>query len=209
MATSRMEEIRHPVAFRILHLVIVVSIILLIITGFYIHRPFISGGGFLMALVRGVHFFAAGMLIIAAVLRILGMFFGRNRDWRSFIPTFADIKLLPRTINYYAYLAKEPEIKKKYNPLQMISYSLVFVLIVFQIVSGFALQYPNGWLSWFNYSLFNNVIQVRMAHYVVNWLLVMFLMIHVYLGIREKFHEIKEMYMLPGAEESRQEAVKK
>ena len=157
---------------------------------------------------RGVHFFAAAVLIIAAVLRLLGMFFGRNRDWRSFIPTFADIKLLPRTINYYAYLAKEPEIRKKYNPLQMISYSLVFVLVVFQIVSGFALQYPDGWLSWFNYSLFNNEIQARMAHFIVNWLFVMFLMIHVYLGIREKFDEIKEMYMLPEVEKGQKEAVK-
>ena len=152
--------------------------------------------------------YPAGILIIAVLLRILGMFFGRNRDWRSLIPTFADIKLLPSTINYYAYLAREPEIKKKYNPLQMISYSLVFVLVIFQIISGFALQYPDGWLSWFNYGLFNNEIQVRMAHYVVNWLFVMFLMIHVYLGIREKFHEIKEMYMLPGTEKSRQEAAK-
>ena len=206
MAASRIEEIRHPVVFRILHLLIVLSVVLLIITGFYIHRPFVGGGGFLMSLVRGVHFFAAAVLIIAAVWRIIGMFFGRNRDWRSFIPTFADIKLLPNTINYYAYLSEEPEIKKKYNPLQMISYSLVFVLVVFQIVSGFALQYPDGWLSWFNYSLFNNEIQVRMAHFIVNWLFVMFLMIHVYLGIREKFDEIKEMYMLPEAEESGQEA---
>jgi Ni/Fe-hydrogenase 1 B-type cytochrome subunit len=209
MAASRIKEIRHPVAFRILHLLIVLSIVLLIITGFYIHRPFIGGGGFLMSLVRGVHFFAAAILIIAAVWRIIGMFFGRNRDWRSFIPTFTDIKLLPSTINYYAYLSKEPEIKKKYNPLQMISYSLVFVLVVFQIVSGFALQYPDSWLSWFNYGLFNNEIQVRMAHFIVTWLFVMFLMIHVYLGIREKFDEIKEMYMLPEVEEGHQKATNK
>ncbi|OGO32720.1 MAG: hypothetical protein A2Z29_07865 [Chloroflexi bacterium RBG_16_56_11] len=207
MANQAKAAIRHPIVFRILHLAIVVSILLLVITGFYMHRPFIGGAGFLMSMARGVHFFAAGVLIIAAVLRILAMFLGRSRDWRSFIPTFADIKLLPRTINYYAYLSKELEVKKKYNPLQMMSYSLVFIMVVFQIVSGFALQYPDGWLSWFNYGLFNNEIQVRVAHYIVNWLFVMFLMIHVYLGIREKFGEIKEMYMLPGAAESRQEAV--
>src|SRR3989304_642818 len=113
MANQRHAVMRHPVAFRMLHLAIVFSIVLLIITGLYIHRPFIGGGGFLMAMARGVHFFAAGVLIIAAALRIVGMFFGRHRDWRSFVPTFADIKLLPRTLNYYAYLADEPEIKKK------------------------------------------------------------------------------------------------
>ncbi len=204
MANRQIVETRHPLAFRILHELIMVAIVLLILTGFYIHRPFIGGGGFLMSMVRGVHFFAAGILIIAAVLRIWGMFVGKNRDWRSFVPTFADIKLLPNVINYYAYLAKEPVIKKKYNPLQMISYCLAFVLVIFQIVSGFALQYPDGWLSWFNYGLFNNEIQVRMAHYVVNWLFIMFLMIHVYLTIREKFSEIKEMHLLSESEESRE-----
>jgi Ni/Fe-hydrogenase 1 B-type cytochrome subunit len=147
-----------------------------------------------------VHFFAAGVLIIAALLRIWGMFAGKKRDWRSFVPTFSDIKLLPNVINYYAYLGKEPVLKKKYNPLQMISYCLAFVLVVFQIVSGFALQYPEGWLSWFNYGLFNSEIQVRLAHYIVNWLFVLFLMVHVYLTIREKFSEIKEMHLLSGEE---------
>lgn len=206
MANQQISEARHPLAFRILHELIMVAIILLILTGFYIHRPFIGGGGFLMSLVRGVHFFAAGILIIAAVLRIWGMFVGKNRDWRSFVPTFSDIKLLPNVINYYAYLAKEPVIKKKYNPLQMISYCLAFVLVIFQIVSGFALQYPDGWLSWFTYGLFNNEIQVRIAHYVINWLFVMFLMIHVYLTIRDKFSEIKEMHLLSGSEESQETA---
>lgn len=209
MATSPVKETRHPVAFRILHLAIATSIILLILTGFYIHRPFIGGGGFLMSLVRGVHFFAAGVLIIAVIVRILSMFFGRNRDWRSFILTFADIRLLPSTIGYYTHLGKEPEITKKYNPLQMISYSVAFVLIIFQIISGFALQYPDGWLSWFNYGLFNNEIHVRVAHYVVNWLFILFLMVHIYLGIREKFAEYRVMHLLSGAEGNRQESAEK
>jgi Ni/Fe-hydrogenase 1 B-type cytochrome subunit len=196
------KEVRHPLSFRILHEIIMVSILLLIVTGFYIHRPFVDGGGFLMAMTRGVHFFFAAILIIAAVARVVSMFIGRDRDWRSFIPTGADFKLLPRTINYYAYISKEPELKKKYNPLQMISYCLAFILIVFQIISGLALKYPDGAFSWFNYGWFNNEIQVRMAHFVVTWLFIMFLMIHVYLSIREKFSEIKEMHLLSSNEES-------
>jgi Ni/Fe-hydrogenase 1 B-type cytochrome subunit len=196
------KEVRHPLSFRILHEIIMVSILLLIVTGFYIHRPFVGGGGFLMVMTRGVHFFFAAILIIATVARIVSMFVGRDRDWRSFIPTGADFKLLPRTINYYAYISKEPELKKKYNPLQMISYCLAFILIVFQIISGLALKYPDGAFSWFNYGWFNNEIQVRMAHFVVTWLFVMFLMIHVYLSIREKFSEIKEMHLLSSNEES-------
>jgi Ni,Fe-hydrogenase I cytochrome b subunit len=42
-----------------------------------------------------------------------------------------------------------------------------------------------------------------MAHFVVNWLFVMFLMIHVYLTIREKFSEIKEMHLLSSTDDDK------
>jgi Ni/Fe-hydrogenase 1 B-type cytochrome subunit len=206
MANQRDVATRHPISFRILHELIIVSIILLIITGFYIHRPFVGGAGFLMSLTRGVHFFFAAILIISVVARIISMFVGKDRDWNSFIPTWSDIKLIPRTMAYYAYLSKEPELTKKYNPLQMISYCFVFILIIFQIISGLALNYPDGAFSWFNYGLFNNEIQVRIAHFVVTWLLVMFIMIHLYLSIREKFSEIKEMHLLTSTEEGEETA---
>lgn len=193
------ESKRHPLAYRILHELIMVSILILIVTGFYIHRPFVGGAGFLMSLTRGVHFFFAIVLIIAVVTRIVVMFVGKDRDWRSFIPTGADFKLLPRVINYYAYAGKEVELKKKYNPLQMLSYCLAFVLIIFQIISGLALKYPDTF-GWFNYGFLNNEIEARMAHFVVTWLFIMFLMIHVYLTIREKFAEIKEMHLLSESE---------
>ncbi|MFH1647650.1 MAG: cytochrome b/b6 domain-containing protein [Chloroflexota bacterium] len=203
MAIAR-NETRHPLSYRILHELIIWSIVALIATGFYIHSPFVGGAGFLMSLTRGVHFLFAAILIIAAVIRVLAMFIGKDRDWRSFIPTGSDFKLLPRIINYYAYVSDEPQLKKKYNPLQMISYCLAFVLILFQIISGLALNYPDGAFSWFNYGWFNNEIEVRMAHFVVTWLFLMFLMIHVYLTVREKFSEIKEMHLY-SAEESEAE----
>ena len=199
------EEKRHPLSFRILHELIMASIIILIITGFYIHRPFVGGGGFLMATVRGVHFFFAAVLVISTIIRVIGMFVGKDRDWRSFVPTGSDIKLLPGVISYYAYLSREPVLKKKYNPLQMFSYCLAFVLIVFQALSGLALMWPSAF-GWFNYSWFQNSIEVRIAHFVVTWLFIMFLMIHVYLTIREKFQEIKEMHLLSGDEKEKESA---
>jgi Ni/Fe-hydrogenase 1 B-type cytochrome subunit len=178
------------------------SILLLIITGFYIHRPFIGGAGVGMSIARGVHTFFAVVLIVTAVARIIAMFVGRDRDWSSFIPGGSDIKLFPKILGYYAYMSKEPELKKKYNPMQMCSYCLAFILVIFQILSGLALKYPDGFMSWWNYGWFNNEVEVRIAHFVVTWLFVIFLMIHVYLTIREKFGEIKEMHLLSKEEEA-------
>lgn len=202
MASLTSNVNKHPMSYRILHEIIMVSILLLIITGFYIHRPFVGGAGFLMSLTRGVHFFFAAILIITFVTRIIVMFVGKDRDWRSFIPTGSDFKLLPKIINYYAYIGKEPEVKKMYNPLQMLSYCVIFLFIIFQIISGLALQYPDGAFSWFNYGWFNNEIEVRMAHFVVNWLFLIFIMIHVYMSIRERFYALKEMHLLSSTEES-------
>ena len=181
-------------SFRILHELIIWSIVALAITGFYIHRPFIEGGGFLMSMSRGVHNLFAIILIVSAMTRVVSMFIGRDRDWRSFVPTGADLKMLPKTINYYAYINDDLVLTKKYNPLQMLTYCLAFVLVLFQIVAGLSLKYVFAF-GWFNFGLFNNAIEVRMAHYVVTWLFIMFIMIHVYLTIREKFHEIREMHL--------------
>lgn len=201
MASMQAKDLKHPMSFRILHELIMVSILLLIVTGFYIHRPFVGGAGFLMSLMRGIHFFFAIVLVIAVVARIINMFVGKDRDWRFFIPTGSDFKLIPKTLSYYAYATKELDIEKRYNPIQMLTYCLAFVLIIFQILSGLALKYPDGAFSWFNYGLFNNEIEVRMAHFVVNWLFVMFLMIHVYLAIREAFSKIKEMHLFSDSDE--------
>jgi Ni/Fe-hydrogenase 1 B-type cytochrome subunit len=195
MVSMQTKDIKHPMSFRILHELIMVSILLLIVTGFYIHRPFVGGAGFLMSLARGIHFFFAIVLIIAVLARIINMFVGKDRDWRFFIPSGSDFKLIPKTLSYYAYATKELYIEKRYNPIQMLTYCLAFVMIIFQIISGLALKYPDGAFSWFNYGLFNNEIEVRIAHFVVNWLFIMFLMIHVYLAIREAFSKIKEMHL--------------
>jgi Ni/Fe-hydrogenase 1 B-type cytochrome subunit len=201
MANHKPEENRHPTLFRWTHIAFVSSILLLVLTGFYIHMPFVGGGGFFMSLTRGVHFFLAGVLIISAVVRIPSMFIGRNRDWKAFLPTFYDFKLFPKIIKYYTYLGPEAKTKKKYNPMQMCSYCAVFVLIIFQIVSGLALLHPDGGMAWFTFGIFGNEINVRIAHYIVNWAFVLFILIHAYLALREDPIEIENMYLLGKTEE--------
>ncbi len=202
MANLDVQIKRHPTVFLILLRLILVSVLLLIVTGFYIHYPFIDNGwGFLMALMRGVHFFAAGVLTISVVLRVILMFFGKNRDWSSFLWNFRDIALLPRVIAHYMHLCDMPKLTKKYNPLQMLTYTFIFLLAIFQIVFGFALMYPDGWLGWLNYGIFGTEVNTRIAHYITMWIFVIFLIIHTYLVVRDSFKETKEVFMVGNSEE--------
>ncbi|MDD4874744.1 MAG: cytochrome b/b6 domain-containing protein [Dehalococcoidales bacterium] len=204
MTNSESQEMRHPPVFRTLHSIIMWSILILVATGFYIHYPFMDGGGFLMSLVRGVHFLSAAILIVSTVTRIVMMFVGKNRDWSSLVLGLRDIALMPKVIAHYLHFAKEPKLSKKYNPLQMITYFGVFILILFQILSGLALLFPDSFMAWFNYGIFGNEVNSRIWHYIINWVLVIFLMIHLYLTIRqgrvEEAKDIKQMHSVTEAE---------
>jgi Ni/Fe-hydrogenase 1 B-type cytochrome subunit len=81
----------------------------------------------------------------------------------------------------------------------MISYVSVLPLVIIQIITGFALWYPDA-MGWLTYGLFNNEIQVRLAHYIVTWAFVLFLMIHIYLSIREGLQEMKDIHLVPTEE---------
>jgi Ni/Fe-hydrogenase 1 B-type cytochrome subunit len=171
---------------------------MLIATGFYIHYPFVDGFGFLMSLARGVHFFFAAILIVSTVIRIVMMFVGKNKDWSSLVLGLKDLALMPKFIAHYLHFSKEPKLSKKYNPLQMVAYFGIFILVIFQILSGLALLFPDGFMSWFNYGIFGNEYNSRIGHYIVNWALLFFLMIHLYLIIRqgrtEEAKDIKQMH---------------
>lgn len=196
MAKLKAQIARHPMLNRILHQFIMASIILLALTGFYIHAPFINnGGGFLMAMMRGVHFACAGILTIAFAVRIIWMLISPGRDWKNFIPGFKDLLLIPKVVMHYLHIGKKPDIKKKYNPLQMLAYCLAYVLALFQVITGFALQYPDGILRPIAYGVFGNPVNLRVAHYIVSWVFVIFILIHIYLAIRESFKDIKQIHL--------------
>ena len=195
MAESEIKFPAHPVTNRILHTLLLTSILILCVTGFYIHKPWIGdGGGFLMSLMRGTHFLFAAVLIVTVIFRIVRMFAGREKDWSNFIPNGEDMKLFGPIINYYARLRSKPIGKKRYNPLQMLSYCLIFVLAIFQIVTGFALLNPQA-LGGINYGIVGNELNTRIAHYIVTWIFILFVIIHVYLSIRESRDEMKEMHL--------------
>ena len=82
----------------------------------------------------------------------------------------------------------------------MIAYLVIFLVIVFQIILGFALMFPEGRLAGLNYGLFGSEVNTRIAHYIVNWVFVLFLIVHTYLAIRDSFAETKEVFMVEGSE---------
>lgn len=183
---------------RATHWLAVASLIVLILTGFYIGRPYFMTSGeasehYLMGWMRFLHFAAAGVLVACGILRVYWLFRGnRYERWRALFP-FRPRDWADMWRQAWSYLTIRPEKAPHYlghNPLQQLSYTALYAVIVVQIITGFALygQYQPGagWdlLTEQVRPLFGGIQVVRFVHHVLTWVIVVFVPIHVYLALR-------------------------
>jgi len=175
------------VAARIEHWIRAISILILIFTGFYIHFPFIAGKeGFLMATIRLTHFICAYILFLGVFVRL---YFSFRKDligdWKEFNP-IRNFKNLPDILGYYLFLKKTHRDYPRYNPLQSIVYYSLAILILLQAFTGFAIYggapFLHSAFNWVNI-LLGGETYTRVVHYIFTWLFVIFIPIHIYMGI--------------------------
>lgn len=183
---------------RAMHWFAAAAIVVLVVTGFYIGAPyFASASGasdpFTMGIMRFVHFAAAGVLVATGIVRIYWLFAGnkyerlpalfpvRPRDWKNL---FEQVKhyLMLRSAHAPHYLG--------HNPLQQLAYTGVYVMVTVEVLTGFSLYglyNPGGFFytafGWIG-PLLGGAQVVRFVHHVTTWLILAFIPIHIYLGIR-------------------------
>jgi Ni/Fe-hydrogenase 1 B-type cytochrome subunit len=183
---------------RATHWLAVASIIVLVVTGFYIGRPYFMTGGeasehYLMGWMRFLHFVAAGVMVACGILRVYWLFRGnRYERWRALFP-FRRRDWGDMWRQFKSYATIRPDKAPHYlghNPLQQLSYTVLYAVILVQIVTGFALygQYQPG-AGWYLVTeqmrpLFGGIQVVRFVHHVLTWMILVFVPIHVYLALR-------------------------
>ena len=176
------------------HWIIFFTMILLAVTGIYLGRPFASPLGparehFLTGWARVIHSYSAIGFTLAVVSRIAWMLVGpRRSSWRQFIPAsrrrWRDMK---STLQFYLFLRDRPPATRGHNPLAGASYVVVFVLYLVMIATGLALysisarSYMHVWQ--FLLPLFGGGQGARWIHHVTMWLLIGFVVHHVYSAI--------------------------
>jgi len=184
-------ELRHPLWIRLLHWSNMISITMLCLTGFYIHAPQSFRLFENMDNARTFHFAFAMLLIVGVVWRIyLGFATG---DWKNIVyAPIKDTKKLPSMIKYYTFLAKDHPFYGKYNPGQKAMYTSVFVLAIVMIITGFILYKPVTFASWAYF--FGGYLVVRMIHYIITWIFVIMVLVHVYLDLAEGLPVLVSMF---------------
>ena len=179
------------VPVRVTHWVNMLSIVLLAVSGIFIGSPKtigLSGSDYAMGWVRFIHFTAAYALTVSVAARIYWMFRGnRHARWREFVPVISreGRRRLWETLKYYTFLNKKAPHEVGHNAVAATAYSLVFLLYLVMIVTGFSLyaeHRPGGLMHVLLtpvYALFSNQ-GMRLTHHLVMWLLIGFVINHIY-----------------------------
>ncbi|HVV82467.1 MAG TPA: Ni/Fe-hydrogenase, b-type cytochrome subunit [Kofleriaceae bacterium] len=179
---------------RLCHWAVVFSMLTLVVTGIDIGHPFLGGGhgkaGFTHGYVRVVHFYAAQLFTLAVGARIVWMFRGpRVSGWRTFVPASRRRQRgLVQTLLFYSALKSKPPESIAHNPMAGFTYLFVFGMYLLMIASGFALYSSGAYTSYmhrftFLVPLFGGLQNARWIHHVTMWLLLCFVIQHVFSAI--------------------------
>jgi len=184
---------------RIFHWLNVLSIFVLVVTGFLIANPpaLLSSAEATnlhsFGIVRFIHFTAAYIFFFVMILRIYWAFVGNKfSSWRAFWPFSKKMwNNFWHVLKIDIMLLNEKEenisnISIGHNSVATLSYLVMFFLALIQVFTGFALYADLS--SWWLPKLFTWVIPlfggdflVRTIHHITMWLFIFFSMVHVYL----------------------------
>lgn len=186
---------------RVWHWVNALAIVVLGLTGYFIGSPLPTQPGeasanYLMGYIRFAHFAAGYVLAVGLLGRIYWAFVGNHHARELFY-----VPLLQRAywremlamFKWYAFISPRPNRYVGHNPLARFAMFFVFFLTtVFMVASGFALYGEGlGRGSWAD-RVFGWIIplmgqsqDVHTWHHLGLWVMVVFVILHVYAAIRE------------------------
>jgi Ni/Fe-hydrogenase 1 B-type cytochrome subunit len=187
---------------RLWHWLTVISIIVLSVTGFYIGRPFVPAmqgeavDTFFMGWMRFAHFASGYIMAVLFAGRIYWAFVGNKYAKELVMPPLFSAEVWKDVwlrVRYYLFLVRDVPSHPGPNGLEVVSMFFFFTLpAIFLILTGFAL-YAEGagqasWsaaaFGWVRY-LFGDSQALHTYHRLAMWVLIVFVIIHVYLVIRQ------------------------
>ncbi len=187
---------------RLTHWVNFLAIVVLSFTGYYIGSPFLNappGETFYMAVMRAVHFAAAYIFTVGFLVRIYWAFAGNQYShWNVFFPFRGQRrKDLIGCVQYYLFWRIECPPAVGHSASAALSYLFLFILFALEIITGFALYsqgHPRGFLwtllgGWIFYLVLPPY--VRLIHHLIMWAILVFAIIHIYIGWLNDFAEKK------------------
>ena len=186
---------------RIWHWINAFSILTLALTGYFIGSPLPSVPGeasanFLMGYIRFTHFAAGQLLAVFLILRVYWIFVGNVHARQIFyVPVWSGRfwKEWLHEVRWYTFLVCKPKKYVGHNPLAQFTMFFMFTLpLFFMVITGFALYSEGAGRDSWEYALFGwvfsiwpNSQDIHTYHHLGMWVILVFVMIHIYVAVRE------------------------
>jgi Ni/Fe-hydrogenase 1 B-type cytochrome subunit len=187
---------------RMWHWINAAAILVLIVTGYFIGSPLPSmqigeaTNQFVFGYIRFAHFAAGWVLAIGFLGRIYWAFFGNHHARQLFYVPFWSATFWAEVwfeIRWYLFIEKEPKKYVGHNPLaQLAMFFFITLGVSFMIVTGFALYAEGAQEGSLTHDLFGwvhsltwNSQRLHTLHHLGMWWIVIFMIVHVYVAIRE------------------------
>jgi Ni/Fe-hydrogenase 1 B-type cytochrome subunit len=178
------------------HWIIAGSIAVLAPTGIYIGHPMLispgaAGSHFIMGTIKVVHFYAAIAFTLAVLARLVWLFVGQGHArWTEFVPVHAARRRgMWEALQFYLFLRSRPGDAVGHNPMAGFTYVFVFMLYLVMIATGLGLYAADASVGSpmrafeILLRLTGGAQTATWIHHVVMWLLLGFVVHHVYSAV--------------------------
>jgi len=187
---------------RLWHWINAACILVLAVTGYLIGSPLPSQPGeasahFLMGYIRFAHFSAGYVFAIGILGRAYWALVGNHHARELFsVPVLSKAYWTDflSWLRYYLFIGPTPEPTFGHNPLSRFAMFFVFLLSsLFMVLTGFALYGEGSQMGSWQERMFGWVLpllgqsqQVHTLHHLGMWVIVVFIILHVYAAVREE-----------------------
>jgi Ni/Fe-hydrogenase 1 B-type cytochrome subunit len=187
---------------RLWHWINAACILVLAVTGYLIGSPLATQPGeasahFLMGYIRFAHFSAGYVFAIGILGRAYWALVGNHHARELFsVPVFSKAYWSDflSWLRYYLFIGPTPAPTFGHNPLSRFAMFFVFLLSsLFMVLTGFALYGEGSQMGSWQERMFGWVLpllgqsqQVHTLHHLGMWVIVVFIILHVYAAVREE-----------------------
>lgn len=196
-------EPRYEAAERVMHWIHVPSLILLLLSGWYIYSPgtalFFEG----MASARLVHFVCMWIFLFTGVFHGYDYFISGRFATDSF--HLEDAKDVPYALRarYFLMEQEDGRFAGRFGPLEKLTYEITFIVSAVTVVTGLLIYFgthPTS-IGLFNALVFKlndiggGIQNMKALHLLCAWFFVWYLAVHVYFFLTEDAGAIFDMLL--------------
>lgn len=183
--------LRHLPGAIVLHWLLALTVSVKAWTGFYISSPRKGLGLPTMDTARKMHLVLQFIFLPVLVIRAYHSYL--TKDYKLLLPSWKDLRDLPRFLQYELFIKQKKPVYPKYNPGQKIYFAIWwFLLFPLMTLTGLIMYAPKRLQKLV--PLLGGLNRVRHLHYLAAVALVAMAVQHVYLNLMEGKEKLKSIF---------------